>query len=80
MLRSHGRRIVGVAVALILLAGCVRVPLRARAQFRREQFFATHREVSPAVATAIDTGHLIIDMDRDEVRVVLGVPTSVRAG
>ena len=74
MLSSYGRRHVGVALALILLAGCVRVPLWARAEFRKQQFFATHREVSSAVATAIDTGHVILGMDREEVSVVVGDP------
>ena len=38
------------ATILILAIGCVYVALRGRQDFRRQQFFATHREVSPAVA------------------------------
>jgi hypothetical protein len=64
-----------VAVAVLILAiGCVHVPLRARQDFRRQQFFATHREVSPAVTEAVNTGHVIIGMDQEEVWVVVGDP------
>ena len=73
MLSSHDC-LVAAAAALILLTGCVRVPLRARQEFRKQQFFATHREVSSAVATAINTGHVVVGMDREEVWVVVGHP------
>ena len=67
-------RVVTSAVALLLLASCVHVPLRGRQDFRRQQFFATHSEVSPAIAAAINTGHVIVGMDREQVWVVAGDP------
>ena len=74
-MRSLNRlRLVAAAVALIFLMGCVPVPLRGRQDFRRQQFFATHPEVSPAIATAINTGHVIVGMDREQVWVVAGDP------
>lgn len=71
--RCHRSRFVAAAVALIL-TGCVHVPLRGRQDFRRQQFFATHQEVSPAIAAAINSGHVIVGMDREQVWVVAGDP------
>lgn len=72
MLRSLTRAV--VSALLIVAIGCVRVPLRGRQDFRRQQFFATHREVSPAIADAVSTGHIIVGMTREEVWVVGGDP------
>ena len=66
-----------VVAALLLVTGCVYVPLRARQEFRKQQFFATLRELSPAIATAIKTGHVIVGMDREEVWVVVGDPIRI---
>ena len=68
-----GRALFGT-FALTLTAGCMHLPMRAQQDFRRQQFFATHREISPSVANAINAGHVILDMDREEVWVVLGDP------
>lgn len=61
-------------VAAILVTACVYVPLRGRAIVRQQEYFATHKEVSPAVARAIELGHVILGMDREQVVVVLGDP------
>ena len=58
----------------VTLTACVYVPLRQRASYRKQQYFAAHRELAPAVAQAIDTGHVIDGMDREQVWVVLGDP------
>ena len=64
---------IAIAVGLTL-EGCAHVPLRGRQQYRREQYFATHRELSPAIAKGIATGHVVPGMDREQVWVVVGDP------
>lgn len=61
-------------VLIVLSAGCVYVPLRGRAIVREREYFETHREVPPAIARAIEQGHVILGMDREQVVVVLGEP------
>ena len=64
-----------VATLLLLsMTACVYVPLRGRQQYRREQYFASHRELSPTIANAIETGHVVPGMDREQVWVVVGDP------
>lgn len=58
----------------MLMTACVYVPLRGRAQYRREQYFATHTEVPTAIAQAIATGHVIPGMNQEQVWVVVGDP------
>ena len=58
----------------VMLAACVYVPLRQRATFRQQQYLATHREVPQDIAKAIDTGHVLLGMDRELVWTVLGDP------
>lgn len=58
----------------VILSTCVYVPLRKRADFRKQQYFASHRELAPDTAKAIDSGHVIPGMDREQVWVVLGDP------
>lgn len=60
--------------AMLMLSACVYVPLRQRAAFREQQYFATHRELPPEIRNAIDTGHVILGMDREQVWTVLGDP------
>ena len=65
----------GVTVALLMsFAGCVYVPLRGRQQYRRDQYFANHGELSPVIAQAIENGHVVPGMDREQVWVVVGDP------
>ena len=58
--------------ALLLSSACVYVPLRKRAAFREQQYFAAHRELSPEIRTAIETGHIIVGIDCERVWTVLG--------
>lgn len=70
---------VGPSAAVLLatsvfISGCVHVPLSARASFRREQYLSTHPELPPTILKAIQDGHVIAGMDREQVRAVLGTP------
>ena len=71
---------VGCASAAVLLAtsvfisACVHVPLSARASFRIDQYLSTHPELPPSILKAIQDGHVIAGMDREQVRAVLGTP------
>lgn len=58
----------------VMLSACVDVPLRQRAAFRQQQYLSTHREVPRDIAKAIDTGHVLLGMDREQVWTVLGDP------
>ena len=60
--------------ALIGVASCLHIPPSARASFRMEQYVAARREILPSVLDAMQKGHVIPGMDREQVRVVLGVP------
>ena len=60
--------------AILLLPACVSVPLRQRAAYREQQYFAEHRELSPEIRKAIQDGHVILGMDREQVWTVLGDP------
>jgi hypothetical protein len=39
-----------------------------------EQYLSTHPEPLPSVLNAMKDGHVLIGMDREQVRVVLGAP------
>ena len=74
MMGVCGRRWIVVTCAFMLpvCSACATVPLRAHAQYRREQYLAARPEVSTAVANAIATGHVITGMNQEQVWVVLG--------
>lgn len=55
-------------------SACVSVPLRQRADFRKDEYFARHRDLPPDVAKAIDAGHVILGRDREQGWTVLGDP------
>lgn len=59
---------------LLSMTACVYVPLRGRQQHRRGQYFASHRELSPTIANAIEAGHVVSGMDQEQVWVVVGDP------
>lgn len=61
-----------IACLLLLVPGCAHLPLRAHADFRRSEYFATNPELTPTIANAIVTGHVVQGMNREQVRVVLG--------
>jgi len=65
-----------IVAGLLLLSttACAHVPPRGRQQYRREQYLASHRELPPTIAKAIETGHVVPGMDREQVWVVGGDP------
>lgn len=65
-------RLAAGLVLLLVVGACVHVPPRGRQQYRRELYFASHRELPPAIAKAIETGHVVPGMDQEQVWVVLG--------
>lgn len=67
---------VAMAVTLALLAatGCAHLPRSAHASARFADYFAMPRELSPAIARALERGHAIEGMDREQVWVVFGEP------
>jgi hypothetical protein len=54
--------------------GCVNLPRSAFASVRRAEYFASHGELPPGIRTAIENGHVLVGMDREQVIVVLGQP------
>lgn len=71
---SRSRRGCALLSLCVTLTACVYVPLRQRASYRIDQYFAAHPELAPATAQAIEAGHVIPGMDREQVWVVLGDP------
>lgn len=63
-----------MTVLVLSVTGCAHVPLRGRQQYRREQYFASHPELSATIANAIQTGHVVPGMNREQVWVVVGEP------
>lgn len=64
-------------LAVVVTVGtvaCVRVPPETRPDARKARYFATPREIPPAIAAAIEQGHIILGMDREQVTIVLGTP------
>ena len=64
-------------LAVIVTVGtvaCVHVPPETRPDARKTRYFATPRELPPAIAAAIERGHIILGMDREQVTIVLGTP------
>jgi hypothetical protein len=49
-----------------------------RASERRASYLATHRELPPAIAEAIDRGHVVAGMSAEQVQFVLGEPRQRR--
>ncbi len=62
------------AAVSLLASACVHVPSSRRAGPRREAYLRSQRELPPRIAEAIATGHVIVGMDRDQVKAVLGEP------
>ncbi len=67
------------AAVTLAVTACASVPPRQRAAAREAAYFATRPEVSPAVATAIHEGHIVLGMTLEQVWVVLGDPVYKRA-
>lgn len=62
------------ALLLLSVTSCVTVPLRGHQQYRRDQYLSTRRELSPTIASALESGHVVPGMDREQVWVVVGDP------
>ena len=79
MVESMRKRVHGYLLLMFVLTagGCASAPRFARADLRRQQYLATHREVPVDIAVAINAGHVSLGMDRDQVRAVLGEPVRI---
>jgi outer membrane protein assembly factor BamE (lipoprotein component of BamABCDE complex) len=55
-------------------AGCAHLPPSAYASVREASYFSENREVLPSIQTAIEQGHVVPGMDREQVWTVLGDP------
>ena len=64
---------IGALIGLSAAAGCAHVPRSGYASARLVDY-ATPRELTPAVARAIELGHVVEGMDREQVWVVFGEP------
>ena len=64
----------GALIAVFVAAGCAHVPRSGYASARLADYYATPRELTPAVARAIELGHVVEGMDREQVWVVFGEP------
>jgi hypothetical protein len=64
-----------IVVIAAALCGCMNLPRSAFASVRQAEYFASHDELSPQIRTAIENGHVVVGMDREQVIVVLGQPT-----
>ena len=72
--RRAALRIAAVLLGSAWAAACVHVPLRERAAFRLDEYFATHGEIPSSVADAMRRGHVTLGMDEEQVFAVLGEP------
>lgn len=78
MASSSRTRTILCVLGFLTICGCTSVPRRRFISARQADYFASHREVSPAVAQAVESGHLLIGMDAEQVWVVLGDPAQKR--
>lgn len=60
--------------ALVAAGGCAHVPRSAYASARFADYCATSRELPAAVTRALERGHAVEGMDREQVWVVFGEP------
>lgn len=72
--RPWALRTATMLLAAAWTAACVHVPLRERAAYRLDEYFASHGEIAPSVAEAMRRGHVALGMDEDQVFAVLGEP------
>ncbi|PWT83923.1 MAG: hypothetical protein C5B57_05805 [Blastocatellia bacterium] len=72
----RSRMLVAAQIFVVAAAswGCVKLPRSAFASVRQAEYFASHCELSPRMRTAIENGHVVVGMDREQVIVVLGQP------
>ena len=70
--------ICAVGCVAMLAPACTSLPLSQRADIRKQQYLATHRETPSETATAVDLGYVVPGMDQEQVVVVLGQPSYQR--
>ncbi len=63
-----------VAGCVVTAGSCAPLPRQAFASARLSDYLASRPELTPEIARAIDTGHLVLGMDTRQVWVVLGDP------
>ncbi len=66
------------AVIVSSLTACIYVPSRRKAAAREAAYFSAHPELPPSIAKAIDQGHVLLGMTKEQVWVVLGDPAHKR--
>lgn len=71
---QYGPASLATLVIASTLSACAHVPPSGRASFRLNQYFATHGEILPSIRKAMQDGHVLIGMDAEQVRAVLGTP------
>ena len=73
---THGALGVGAAIVLVAATtfGCASLPRGPYAGGRQADYLRSHPELTPEIARAIDTGHLLLGMNPMQVWVVLGDP------
>ena len=64
----------GALLGLSAVSGCANLPHSAHASARVADYYETPRELTPAVERAIELGHVVEGMDREQVWVVFGEP------
>lgn len=65
-------------VVLAASAGCVHLPPSAFASVRMARYFSEKRELPPSIRSAMEKGHVVPGMDREQVWTVLGEPAQRR--
>lgn len=58
-------------------AGCAHLPPSAFASVRKAVYFSENREILPSIRSAMEQGHVVPGMDREQVWTVLGEPVRV---
>ena len=67
-----------VIMLVAATAGCVHLPPSAFASVRKARYFSQKRELPPSIRSAIEQGHVVPGMDREQVWTVLGEPVRRR--
>lgn len=74
MLRTVSLVVVALSLPAAISIGCTHLPPSAYARAREAQYFSEYREVLPSIRSALERGHVILGMDREQVWTVLGEP------
>lgn len=66
--------VVTLSLGIAMSAGCVHLPASAYASVRKAVYFSENREILPSIRSAMEQGHVVPGMDREQVWTVLGEP------